>query len=93
MAYAGLSEAIQEAVEILVKAGVSRAVVESAMQGVEWECLMDLRQANEDQRLLDLFARYETADIAKRYGKSPRRMRDLRTAAVNRLFLRRTASA
>lgn len=88
-----LAEAIQDFVERVVSIGVARNVAERAISGAEWECVLDLRQADEDQRLLDLFARYDTVDIAKRYSLSPRRMRDKKKEAENRQKDRRTASA
>lgn len=92
MGYTKLQEWVEDSVARLVAMGVSRKVAESAVQGAEWECFHDLRQADADQRLLDLFSRYDTVDIAKRYNKSPRRMRDLKQEAINRQEVRRTAS-
>lgn len=93
MAYARLSSVIEDAVEALVNVGVSREVAESSMRGAEFECMADLIQVSKDARLLDLFARYETADIAKRFNVSPRTIRDHRAGALNRQSRRRTASA
>lgn len=93
MSYAMLSDVIQDAVEALVRVGVSRKVAESEMHGVEWAALADLTEADKDQRLLELCSKYETKDIAERYGKSPRTIRDMRKDALNRQSARRLAAA
>lgn len=93
MAYAVLADLILDTIEALVRIGVSRKVAESEMRGVEWAAMTDLTEADRDQRLLDLCDRYDTKDIAKRYNKSPRTIRDMRKDALNRQCDRRTAAA
>ena len=93
MNYAILGDVIQDTVEALVRLGVARSVAESEMHGVEWAALADLTEADKDQRLLDLCSKYETKDVAERYGKSPRTIRDMRTQALNRQSARRMAAA
>ena len=93
MSYAKLSELMQDTVDALVRMGVSRAVAEAEMHGVEWAAVNDMAEAHRDQQLLDLCARYETADVAKRFGVSPRTIRERRTNALNRQSNRHIAAA
>jgi len=93
MNYAILSEWVKGRVEELVAMGVTRDVAERAMQGVEFEAVQDIAQAYQDTQLLLNFDSLGSALCAKRYGVSPRTIRDRRTAALNRRSRRHTVAA
>lgn len=93
MNYAILSDWVKGRVEELVGLGVTREVAERAMQGVEFEAVQDIAQTYQDSQLLLNFESLGSAMCAKRYGVSPRTIRDRRIAALNRRARRHTTSA
>lgn len=93
MNYAHLSKWVEEKVEELVALGVSRAVAEQELKGVEWAAVQDLAESHRDDQLLLCFDRYGSGACAERYKVSDRTVRDWRQRALNRKAARRIASA
>jgi hypothetical protein len=89
MSYGSIAQWIGERVEELVALGVSREVAEREMKGVEWAAVKDLAEAHHDNQLLLTFEQYGSEACAKRYGVSPRTVRDWRKEALNRKQRRR----
>ena len=93
MHYAALGKGIEEAVEVFVRLGVSREVVEREMKGAEWAFIADLTQAHKDDQLLLCFDEYGSQACAERWNVSPRTIRDWRKDALNRKQSRRLIAA
>ena len=84
MAYAEMGKAIEEAIEVFVQLGVSRAVVERELQGAEWAFVADLVQTHKDNQLLLCFDEHGSQACAERWSVSPRTIREWRKDALNR---------
>jgi hypothetical protein len=94
MSYANVAEIVAETVERLVaEAGVSRAVAEAEMKGVEWAVVQDLAQTQRDNQLLLCFDEHGSQACAERWGVSPRTIRERRKEALDRKQRRHMAAA
>ena len=77
---------VQDAVEALVAAGVSRAAAEKAMADAELVAVDDMLETQRDRRLLDLFETIGSAKLAERRGESQRTVCRKRQEAAERLY-------
>ncbi|MET3929552.1 DNA-binding transcriptional regulator YiaG [Lysobacter sp. OAE881] len=91
MSYARVDEIVRKAIEDLVDAGACRADLEPHIQPLEMAAINSIADGKRDQLLLNL--EIKTGDLARRFGKSKRTIRNWRKAAINRKFVAATSSA
>lgn len=91
MSYARVSEIVRRAIDELVEAGACRAEIEPLIQPLEMAAVNSIADGKRDQLLLNL--EIKTGDLAKRFGKSKRTIRNWRKAAIDRKFVSATSAA
>lgn len=91
MSYARVSDIVRRAIDELVEAGACRSEIEQHIQPLELAAVNSIAEGKRDQLLLNLGNK--TGDLAQRFGKSKRTIRNWRKAAINRKFVAAMSSA
>lgn len=85
MRFDEIERIVQDMSDRMIDAGVSREAVNRLAKDAQIAAIKDLIETHEDMRFLDLFDLCAKEELAQRKGVTPRRLYQMREAALNRL--------